>query len=325
MLNRETYFNMIDYSIYYRRSISVDRIKQESPNFDIFVSAYNSSDRVLKVFTEITADRKIWLLHPEYTYSPLDEPVESLIVRPNSRDEVDQVQALLAEVGDTSGLDICIDITGFMRHVLVFLVAKLANLGVKSISIVYSEPIAYSKAEGTIFSTTTTGVVKTVRGMAGGNNSQGKDHLIIGAGFDSKLISLVAHCKDDSVVHPVFAFPSLSADMYQQSAVKAAQSGEVALQAEWVDNRIFAPANDPFATAEVISDLVCEIDRRTPAANVYLSPLSTKAQALGFALYWQLEGKLRGGVSLLLPECVTYSRETSSGIKRLWLYTVEFD
>lgn len=316
---------MIDYSIYYRRSISVDRIKQESPDFDVFVSAYNSSDRVLRVFGEIAADRKIWLLHPEYTYSPLDEPVGFPIVRPNSRDEVDQVQALLAEVGDIVGLNICVDITGFMRHVLVFLVAKLAYLGVKSISIVYSEPIAYSKAEGTIFSTTTTGVVRPVRGMGGGNNSQGKDHLIIGAGFDAKLISLVAHCKDDSVVHPVFAFPSLSADMYQQSAVKAAQSGEVALQAEWVDNRIFAPANDPFATAEVIRDLICDIDRRTPAANVYLSPLSTKVQALGFALYWQLEGKLRGGVSLLLPECVTYSRETSSGLKRLWLYTVEFD
>jgi hypothetical protein len=315
---------MLDYSIYYCRSISVDRIKQELSSFDIFVSAYNLSDRVLRVFSEALASRKIWLLHPEYSYAPLDEPIGFPVVHPTSRDEVDQVNSLLAELGDLHGVSICIDITGFMRHVLVFLVAKLAHLGVESVSVVYSEPISYSKGEGTVFSTTTTGVVRPVRGMGASNDSQGKDHLIIGAGFDSKLISLVAHCKDDSIVYPLFAFPSLSADMYQQSAVKAAQSGEVALQGEWIDNRIFAPANDPFATAEVVRDLVADIDKRAPAANIYLSPLSTKVQALGFALYWQLEGRQRGGVSMLLPECVTYSRETSSGLKRLWLYNIEF-
>lgn len=314
---------MIDYSIYYRRAINVERIKKETPVFDIFVSAFNSSDRVGRVFSEIQAAKKIWLIHPEYGYTPLEQPQGHVLVIPPVLDEISQVNTLLAAIGDLDNVNLCIDITGFMRHVLVFLFAKLAYMGVNSVSVVYSEPVSYSKAEGTTFSTTTTGIVRPVRGMGATNISQGKDHLIIGVGFDAKLISLVAHQKDDSIVHPVFAFPSLSADMYQQSALKSAESGEVALQGEWIDNRSFAPANDPFSTAEVVRDLVDAIDKRSQAANIYLAPLSTKVQALGFALYWQLEGKYRGGVSVLLPECLTYSRETTSGLKRLWLYTVE--
>jgi hypothetical protein len=315
---------MLDYSIFYRRSITPERIAKEVPAFDVFVSAFNLSDRVQRVFSDVVACRKVWLLHPEYGYNAMEEPQGCEVVRPDVLDEVSQVNHLLAVLGDLRGRSLCVDITGFMRHVLVFLVVKLANMGLGSVDIVYSEPISYSKAEETVFSTTTSGVVRTVRGMSASSLQQGKDHLIVGVGFDAKLISLVAHYKDDAVAHPIFAFPSLSADMYQQSAMKAAQSGEVALQGEWIDNRVFAPANDPFATAEVVRDLVDDIDRREASANIYMAPLSTKVQALGFALYWWLEGRVRGGVSLLLPECLTYSRETSSGLRRLWLYTVEF-
>jgi hypothetical protein len=210
-----------------------------------------------------------------------------------------------------------------MRHVLVFLVAKLAHLGVREFTALYSEPMYYLNQESTTFSTTTTGVVRPVRGMAGSNSSAGRDALIVAVGYDHRLISEVANHKDSALVYPVLAFPSLSPDMYQQSALRSSESGDVALTGDWVSNRRFAPANDPFSTAGILQEVVGEIDRREPGANIYLSPLSTKPQALGFALYWQLEGKARGAVTLLLPECLTYSRETSQGIKRLWTYTVE--
>jgi hypothetical protein len=111
--------------------------------------------------------------------------------------------------------------------------------------------------------------------------------------------------------------------MYQQSAVRASQSGDIALEGDWVSNRKFAPANDPFSTASILSEIVREIDRKGDLANIYMSPLSTKAQALGFAIYWQLEGKARDATIMLMPECLTYSRETSVGLKRLWTYTIE--
>ena len=135
---------------------------------------------------------------------------------------------------------------------------------------------------------------------------------------------MAAH-KDGAEVYPLFAFPSLSPDFYQQSAIRAASSGEVAVPEQWITKRRFAPANDPFSTAAVLHSIVEEANRnRSAPANIYLSPLATKVQVLGFALYWQLEGRLLGGVSILLPECVTYSRETTIGLKRLWSYTVEF-
>lgn len=315
----------MDYSIFYRRSIDPVRIKAELERCDVFVSAFNSSERVLRVFSEVEADRKIWLIHPEYQYAPLDLPTNGDVVSPADIDEQSQVEELLAQIGDLDGVDLCIDTTGFMRHVLAFLVPKLAMSGVRSFRAVYSEPMAYMDQEGTQFATTTTGVVRPVRGMAGSNHSAASDYVIMSVGFDHKLISEVCNHKDNLTVYPVFAFPSLSPDMYQQSAIRASRGGAVALEDRWIVNRRFAPANDPFATASVVSDVVQEIGRRGPA-NIYLSPLSTKVQTLGFALYWLLEGRgHQSSVTVLLPQCATYSRETSTGLKRLWSYDIELD
>lgn len=312
----------MNYSIYYRRSIDVLRIAEEVLPVDVFVSAFNSSDRVLGVFSQIRANRKIWFIQPEYGYSAGDLP-HTEVVAPDSLDEIVQVNSLLAAVGEISGKSICIDVTGFMRHTLAHLVAKLGYRQLTVFTALYSEPVSYKKREETAFSTTTSGVVRPVRGMAASTPTSAKDQLVIAVGYDFKLISEVASYKDDADVHPLFAFPSLSADMYQQSAVKAAESGAVAKRHEWITNRRFAPANDPFSTAAVVSEIVASIDRANPSANIYLAPLSTKVQALGIALYWQLEGRVRGGVTVLLPECLTYSRETSEGLKRLWQYTIE--
>ncbi|QAZ38095.1 hypothetical protein C1M51_00905 [Methylibium sp. Pch-M] len=313
----------MDYALFSRRPIAVDRLAKELGRFDVFVSAYNSSDRVQKVFDEVKARKKLWLIHPEYQYARIDLPTGLHLVEPNDLDEVSQVDAVLGAIGQPSGISLCVDITGFMRHALVLLLPKLAYLGVSRFTALYSEPDSYAKQEATTFSTTTSGVVRTVRGLYG-TPGGGKDHLLIAVGYDHKLISEVAGYKE-GVVHPLFAFPSLRADMYQQSALRTERSGEVALRGDWVSNRFFAPANDPFSTAAVIGERVRAIDKRGPNQNVFLAPLSTKAQALGMSLYWHFEGKSRGRCSLLLPECRTYSRETSTGFKRLWRYEVELD
>lgn len=313
----------MDYSIFYKRPIKTDRLAQELPIFDIFISAYNSSDRVNQIFQQVSAKKKIWLIHPEYQYMPLDLPNAEIKVIPEDRDEIFQTNKLLAELGSLEGKSIGIDITGFMRHVIAFLVPKLAHMGVREFTALYSEPMYYSKQEDTTFSTSTSGQPRPVRGMSGSNYSNGSDYLILGVGYDHKLISEIANTKDNATIYPVFSFPSLSPDMYQQSAIRASDSGAQALESSWVTNRRFAPANDPFATAEIISEITHEIYQIDSKANIYLSPLSTKVQTLGFSIYWHLEGKYRGTVSLLLPECITYSRETSMGLKRLWAFTVE--
>ena len=52
------------------------------------------------------------------------------------------------------------------------------------------------------------------------------------------------------------------------------------------DFNIFAPANDPFVTAQELKLFIEKLNGRKEITNIYLSPLSTKAQALGFALYF---------------------------------------
>lgn len=319
----------MDYSLFYKRDIDVSRIFVELPRYDLFISAYNTSDRVKEVFSAVQATRKIWLMHPEYCFNPPDVGLMEETVWPDSHEEIAQVDALLAATGPLDRISVCIDVTGFMRHVLVFLVAKLEYLGVREFTALYSEPLAYKKREETAFSTTTSERVGPIAGLRGRNRSssadQLTDHLIISVGYDHKLIAQVADYKNYTRVYPVFGFPSLAADMYQQSAVSSFGSGAVSKGRDWYANRRFAPANDPFSTADVLGKLIQEIDRANGPGNVYLAPLSTKVQALGFAIYWLFEGRKRqsGGVSIILPECLTYSRETSEGLKRLWAYTVE--
>ena len=60
--------------------------------------------------------------------------------------------------------------------------------------------------------------------------------------------------------------------------------------------------------------------------NIYLCPLSTKAQVVGHAYYWWKEGQYqtsRGMINIVLPMCTSYKRETSIGLKRVWQYTLE--
>jgi hypothetical protein len=313
-----------DYALFYRRPLTLNNLHREVSEQDVFISAHNSNERVRSIFGRVRSRRKIWLIHPEYE---VEAPLAGVgdVVVPSSFDEVDQVNALIDAIESDLGPDakICIDVTGFMRHVLIFLIAKLGSLGVRRITALYSEPESYSQQELTSFSTRTSGKVRPVRGLAGSNRAQAKDYVIIGVGYDHSLIGEVLNHKDGAAVFPLFAFPSLSPDMYQQSAVRAARSGDKALESDWVNNRRFAPANDPFSTAAVLSEIVRSIHQKDGEANIYLSPLSTKVQALGFAVYWYLEGRHLDAMTMLLPETLRHAGETSVGIKRVWTYTVE--
>ena len=52
---------------------------------------------------------------------------------------------------------------------------------------------------------------------------------------------------------------------------------------------MFRPANDPFATANVLQERVKAEESRGGVTNLYLAPLGTKPQTLGFALYFATE------------------------------------
>ncbi len=119
----------------------------------------------------------------------------------------------------------------------------------------------------------------------------------------------------------IYGFPSLQADMFQENVLRVSRAEE-AVGAYDPNMVVFAAANDPFATANAIRKIVREHERDDPVFNLYLSPLSTKPQVVGFGLYYITE-RLETATSIIFPFASNYQRETSKGIGRIWRYTIE--
>jgi len=322
--------NIIDYDIYYREPLSIEKNSLNSEDFDIFISAFNASDRVKEVFNNVKSNYKYWLIHPEYNFSDaeLTDINATKVIKPTKFDEQEQISSLLSEL-DTSDITtakVCIDSTGFMRNVLAFLIIALGYVGVKKIHVLYSEPIRYINNENTHFSISSD-KVKALAGTAITPTTNAKDSLIMSIGFDHLLMSQVVNEHESATFYPVYSFPSLSADMFQQSAFRS--SNIVPIKNDDLTTRkFFAPANDPFSTAKKIQEIVSIIHDKDQNLmhNIYLCPLSTKAQLVGYAYYWWKEGQHktdRGMINIVLPMCTSYKRETSTGLKRVWQYTLE--
>ena len=211
-----------------------------------------------------------------------------------------------------------------MRPHLLYLTLLLFHKGVRKFDVLYSEPQRYSKKENTTFSEGTIHV-RQVDGYMGLNSTAPHgDFLIIGSGYDDRLIKAVANEKDKADKVQIFGLPSLRADMYQENVLKAAFAAEaIGYNKIFPEESFFAPANDPFVTATTVSEIVSIRKERGPIANLYLSPLATKPQALGFALFYIGEC-ISSNVSILFPVSKRYSKETSTGIQRVWRYTIEF-
>lgn len=314
---------MTDYSIYYKSTMPIhSEWELDDCGWDLFISAYSPADRVTCTFKKACAKEKYWLVFPDYEYSDDELPEEEKFIS-CVRNEAEYIASFWEWVmnkNDWVGKRICIDITGFIRPYLIFLIKWLKNCDITKFDIIYSEPAIYSKRENTYFSDNAIAEVRQVDGYEGAHlTDTSNDVMIIGVGYEEHLISHAAENKANARKIQLFGFPSLSADMYQENVLMAQRAEEeVGAEAE----RHFAPANDPFVTANVIKSIVDDLRQRNKLTNLYLCPLSTKAQALGFSIYYLNE--CQGlSVSMIYPYSESYSKETSSGISRVWKYTVE--
>lgn len=289
---------------------------------DVFISAFNPTDRVTGIFDRIVASEKHWICHNEYGL--INEQLPSGCFVSHSNDESEYTLKFFEErlaSKDLSLVRVCVDATGFMRPHLMFLIRLLAAQGTRQIDILYSEPRYYREKERTRFSVEQINDVRQVAGFEGVvNNDDRHDLLIIGAGYETHLIQEVADEKEKAKKIILLGLPSLSADMYQQNAWRvrlAADSlGEKAIQKQ------FSSANDPFVTATKLSEIISRERRMGPVTNIFLSPLATKAQAVGFVLFYLTEC-LSSNVSILFPFGSSYHPITSDGLARTWRYTLE--
>ena len=310
---------MIDYTIFYKTPIDPESDWPQHQEWDLLISAFNSSKRVREVFERAQSAEKHWLIFPEYNYPKSEYPKEKHFSLEAGSEAEFILKYASAIGGQLKNARICIDLTGFIRPYQLVLAKLLAEQGVKQFDALYSEPTVYSQREKTQFSFGSNCAVRQVRGFEGAHSTDtSNDLLIIGAGYDDELISQVAHYKEGAKKVQLLGLPSLRADMYQENVLKADRAEESLGPAE----TFFAPANDPFVTASVLSEITTEHERRTPITNLYLSPLASKAQVLGFWLFHHFEGTLRP-TSIIYPFKSAYSRETTKGIARIWKYTVE--
>lgn len=312
---------MRDYTHLYREELRLG--DSWSDQWDIFLSAYNSSARVQEVFAKAPANTKQWLIHNEYGYSTTEHPTGNVFTSAadNEAEFIQEYYSAHLSSVDLASTKFCVDVTGFMRPHMMFLIKLLVLKGLKSFDVIYTEPSYYAKGERTAFSLGSVQTVRQVVGFEGPiNNDTSRDLLIIAAGFESTLTAEVADEKEMAEKVILYGFPSLVADMYQQNVWNTSMAADAI--GESSAKRVFAPANDPFVTATAISERVAHFNAGGHFTNLYLSPLATKAQALGFVLYY-LEECVGKSVSIIYPFSAGYEKETGMGISRIWKYRIE--
>jgi hypothetical protein len=214
------------------------------------------------------------------------------------------------------------DITGMMRPHLLTLLLLLSYRGVKEATFLYSDPVSYSAGHKTTFSKGAITGVRQVQGFEGNHLRGAEEILLIGSGYDDELIRSVAEAKRSAKKYQLFGLPSLQPHMYQENRLRAARASE-SLDTMARSRLIYAPANDPFATAEEVSALFRRLEPSHDGRNFYLSPLGTKPQTLGFGLFYLCEVRdQQRPFSLIYPFRAGYESETSSGLARTWIYEI---
>lgn len=289
-------------------------------NYDVFISSYCNSDRVLQTFNCIEAKQKLFLL---YNQDVTDEELEKQKVsffRVNN--SIEDLRGFVENF--STGVKYCIDTTGFIIPELLvlikFLRVKDPNL---SIDFIYTEPQFYKDREETLFSDEYKDV-SSVIGFEGRHSSDtSNDLLIIGAGYETNRIVNVAQKKSNSRKVQLLGFPSLRPDMYQENVIKTYKAESVLGEFRNNDNVLYAPAYDPFYVAEKLSDFIKKENSRKSFTNIYLAPLSTKAHALGMLIFYEWESG-NYPISIIHPKCDKYFSETTEGISEVNVFTVEF-
>jgi hypothetical protein len=293
---------------------------------ELFISAFNSSPRVQGVYECAQDAERRWIVLPEYQFDSTEIPAVPGVITCAAGSEASGLIAVLDTLGDLTGRKVVVDVTGFLNNYVMVFLPLLKARGVRVVRFIYGEPGRYLMGERTKFSDEVVMQVRQVGGFEGSHAvDSANDLLILGMGYDWRLAAQVAVAKEHARKVQLFGLPSLQPDMYQESLLCASRvEDEIGPEGANPINFEFAPAHDPFVTAATISEIVKKHRSRHPAANVYLSPLATKAQALGFALFYMKEAK-DTPTSVIYPICANYMKATSEGLAGIWAFEIELD
>lgn len=314
---------MIDYNIFARKKRSINDLSDSG--FDVFLSAFNGSERVNRVFDAVSADSKYWLVHEEYGYREDELPTVDTCTFNPAESEVESWRRCFNELKISPETKLAVDITGMMRPHLLLLPLMLKMHGFLRVTIFYSDPVSYVAGSTTTFTKGPVERVAVVPGYGGSHvtSVNARECLIIGAGYDHELVKALAESKRNADHYMLVGLPGLQPHMYQESIFRLSLAKE-SINDFRSRSLLYAPANNPFMTAQVISDHVDNLRKNGKIDNIYLAPVGPKSQVLGFAWYYLLEG-INSPISILFPYANSYSRETSTGLGAIHEYQLELE
>ncbi len=310
----------VDYSYFRRETYLPENVGSQA--YDIFISSYNESERVVELMAAVSAAQKYWLIHDEYGLK--DDPSTAACISPGPVGEIEYWAVVFRSVLPTrearTSLKIGIDITGMMRPVIAALMHGMRLAGLQSVDVFYSDPVAYVRGAETKFSQGGVERVSQIPGFEGSHWSDASvpEVLVLGAGYDSSLHSQVLESRRSASHYVMFGLPGLQAHMYQDAVFRFQEVVE-----SWNErggpSTLHAPANDPFATASELQRVISELESESPDIDLYLCAVGSKSQVLGFALYHYFERRSTS-TSLIFPYSVSYSAETSVGWSRTHVF-----
>lgn len=323
---------------YYDNCKNINTLKDITDTYDLFISAYNKETMVLDVYKNIIANKKIWLIFPDYEEINLDEIEaeyyynEHLNVEMSDL-EMEYINSFIDYINliDFNTKNICIDITGFVKPYMIYLLSILQDLGFSNIDIIYSEPNSYENKEETEFSKKEIIDTRSVNGFDIRPKEGLNDLFIINAGYDSKLtIEMASFKKEVKKREILLGFPSLQPIMYQENILNLEKASDELSLSENNFKPLLAPANNPFETAKVINDFVREyIKIHDDVKIIYLAPLATKAQTLGMILFYLFEKQnLETNnitIKFVYPFTKSYSSSAGENLFRINKYEIDFN
>ena len=277
------------------------------------------------LFNLLPASQKLWLVHPEYGYSAEEYPPSDWWSPHPGESIVDAWERCIEQFPTDRSSRIAIDMTGMMRPYLLLLPLMLKRAGFQFVTLLYSDPISYISGHETTFSKGAIERVAVVPGYGGLHRTafDGRDCLVIGAGYDHELVKAAAESKKNAEHYLLVGLPGLQPHMYQESLYRVSQARE-SINDYRTRTLLFAPASNPFMTAQVLSDQIALLRNRGNTNNIYLCPVGPKTQVLGFAWYYLCEA-IGTATSIVFPYAQKYSRETSSGWAAVHEFLLEVD
>lgn len=326
-----------NYDLFYLDSCdNLDNISNITSEYDLLISAYNNENMVYDVFSSIQADKKVFLIFPDYNDLDFEKIIDCEVytndeVNIKDKDlELSFINDFIAQydIINYKEKKLCIDITGFVKPYMIYFIKALHYMGFKELDIIYSEPKIYTNQEETEFSEEEVINTRSVNGYDLRAEDGKDDLLIINAGYDHKLIRSITGHKKFSKKQVLIGFPSLQPIMYQENILNL-QKAYDDLNITHTSKLLYAKANDPFETAKTIKKHILKyIEQSDSVKTIYFAPLGTKPQALGIVLFSLLEQSFFEEKDILLkiiyPFTKSYSSSAGKKLFQINRYSLEF-